>query len=205
MEEDIRCYICYEQETPATPYANNPRPCQCKGSIEIHESCLKNVVRTGHDCSICKKKYTLAYLPQRDGRELITKNLTTNYTIEYTINEYEQIHGSYIVKNGDGQPILYHSYINGVMEGPYIHYYASGKIHCVCRCKNDKIDGEYTEFYEDGSIKEELNYKDGKKHGQCIYWKRDGFTRISKEVEYVDGEPMNDEEDLCEFMGECNA
>ena len=188
MLDTIVCYICYEQETPTNPYALNPRPCPCKGSIEIHKTCLQAVLKSTHNCSICKFKYDLTYLPKKDGRELIIETLPNGGQIEYTLNEANQIHGSYTVKNIEGNTVVYHSYINGIMEGPYVEYYPNGQIHSVCRCNNNKIEGEFTEWYSDGSVKEEAFYINGKKHGECIRWKRNGFTRASKIILYEDGE-----------------
>jgi antitoxin component YwqK of YwqJK toxin-antitoxin module len=193
MEDTIQCYICYEDESKNNPYVAEPSPCICKGSIVIHKSCLENVLKTSRNCSICKTKYNLKYLPQKDGRELIETSESGN-RIEYTINERGEKHGSYIVKNTDGRTILLQSYINGIMEGPYVEYYQNGQIKSVCKCRNNKIEGEFCEWYEDGSILEESNYKDGKKHGECINWVREGGIKVALTVQYDEGELQNEED-----------
>lgn len=116
MEESILCYICYENESKENPYALSP--CMCKGSIVIHKSCLENMIKFSRICSICKSKYNLKYLPQKKGRELIVKTSDYGDSIEYTINELGEKHGSYIIKNSDGRTLAHYFYINGIIERP---------------------------------------------------------------------------------------
>jgi len=94
MASDISgaCYICFDKDTVENPYATNPRPCPCKGSIEIHKQCLEKVVESNRTCSICKTKYNTKYLPNKDGRELIVEPLSNGGRVEYTINENNQRH-----------------------------------------------------------------------------------------------------------------
>ena len=188
MEESILCYICYENESKENPYASEPNPCTCKGSIIIHTKCLENVIKTSRNCSICKSKYNLKYLPQKDGRELIIETSEYGKRIEYTINERGEKYGSYIIKNSNGRTVLLHSYINGIMEGPYVEYYQNGQVKSVCKCRNNRIEGEFCEWDKDGNILEESNYKDGKKHGECVQWVREGWCRVGKTVNYIEGE-----------------
>jgi len=194
MEDTIQCYICYENESKENPYLKEPHPCMCKGSILIHKQCLANVLKISKFCSICKTKYNLKYLPQKDGKEVIIEESSYGNTIEYTINERGEKNGTYIIKNSDGRTIILHSYINGIMEGPYIEYYQNGQIKSVCKCRNNRIEGEFCEWHQDGLILEESNYKNGKKHGECIKWVREGWCRVAKIVQYDEGEPQNEEE-----------
>ncbi len=194
MEDTILCYICFEQESKENPYASEPPPCICKGSIVIHKKCLQTVIKSSRNCSICKTKYKINYLPQKDGRELIIETNSYGEQIEYTVNETGNKHGSYIIKNNEGRVILLHSYINGIMEGPYVEYYPNGQIKSVCKCRNNRIEGEYCEWYEDGSILEESNYKDGKKHGECIRWLRENGCRVANTINFIEGEAEMEEE-----------
>lgn len=188
--EQAQCYICVEAESPDNPYANEPLPCSCKGSITIHESCLKTVIEKSRVCSICKTRYNLKYLPQKNGRELIVEKLPNNYTLEYTVNEKGEKHGTYMLKRPNGRTQTVHSYIDGIMDGPYCEYYPDGQIHIVCSCKNNRLNGHYNEWYPDGTIKEESYYKDGKKHGECIEWISEGFIRVSTTILFEDGEQV---------------
>ena len=187
MEEHIQCYICYENETPNNIYLKEVRPCMCKGSIIIHKECLKEIIKTSRFCSICKTKYNKQYLPQSEGKELFIETSTIGDNIEYTVNEKGEKHGTYKIKNKEGRIILLHSYINGIMEGPYIEYYENGQIKSVCKCRNNRIEGDYCEWYEDGSIMEESIYKNGLKHGECIKWIKEGGIRTAMTSNYVEG------------------
>jgi antitoxin component YwqK of YwqJK toxin-antitoxin module len=188
MEEQILCYICFDKETEQNPYANNPRPCSCKGSIKIHRSCLDIILDNCRICTICKNRYNKEYLPTKDGREVIINRNDRGEIEEYTVNERGEKHGSYTFKDEYGQTLVYHSYIDGLMEGPYIEYYPNGRMKFVCRCKNNMIEGEYCEWYEDGSIKEESIYKNGRKDGESIEWSRKGAIRVASKKYYVEGE-----------------
>jgi antitoxin component YwqK of YwqJK toxin-antitoxin module len=191
MEDQIVCYICYDSETNDNKYVSNPRPCQCKGSIQIHLRCLNQIIKTDRKCSICKCRYNIKYLPQKDGRELIIRQTNSGYIEEYTIDENGQKHGSYTLKNKDGQTLVYHSYIGGIMEGPFLEYFTNGQMKSVCKCRNNRLEGEFTEFYEDGSIREESYYVNGRKHGNCIKWKRSGYIRESITYHYENGELLS--------------
>jgi antitoxin component YwqK of YwqJK toxin-antitoxin module len=187
MEEIIQCYICYENETINNMYLKEVRPCKCKGSIVIHKKCLDTVIKTSRICTICKTRYNLTYLPQKNGRELIIEKSNYGEIIEYTINDKGEKHGTYIIKNLDGRTLILHSYINGIMEGPYVEYYQNGQIKSVCKCRNNRIEGEYCEWYEDGSILEESTYKNGLKHGECIKWVREYDIKIIQTIQYDEG------------------
>lgn len=53
----MECYVCYEPASSSNPFLFST-PCQCKGSIKLHNSCLKKMIETcGDSCSICKSKY----------------------------------------------------------------------------------------------------------------------------------------------------
>jgi antitoxin component YwqK of YwqJK toxin-antitoxin module len=193
MEENPVCYICYEPETENNVYVKEPSPCICKGSNVIHTICFQNILKSSRICTICKTKYNLAYLPKRNGLELITKMEINGNTIEYTINEKGEKHGTYKIKNKEGRTISIHSYINDIMEGPSIEYYENGQIKSVYKCRNNRIEGEYSEWYEDGTIMEESHYTNGLKHGECVKWNKEGAIRIGITIHYIEGE-LQDED-----------
>ena len=188
MDDVILCYVCYDCETPDNQYATNPSPCICRGSIVIHKKCLETTVNNSRHCSICKTKYNIKYLPQKDGKELIVEKDIMGRHVEYTVNEKGEKHGSYIVKNKYGKTAIMQSYINGIMEGPYVEYYPNGQIKSICKCRNNRIEGEFCEWSSNGDIIEESIYVNGIKNGECIIWNFEGYTRVAKVINYVDGE-----------------
>lgn len=193
--QEQACYICYEKESGENSYASSPSPCICKGSIVIHRSCLERVITKSKKCSICKTDYNVAYLPSRNGYELITERTANGDVLEYTVNSLKQRHGTFTRKNREGQTLVMHSYINGKMEGPWVEYYPSGQIKSCCKCKYGWLDGDYTEWYEDGTIKEESFYVNGLKEGECTEWKRRGGVRISYTSQYQNGNLVSSDED----------
>jgi RING-variant domain/MORN repeat variant len=194
MEQPV-CYICFEPSTEENPFVTDPRPCLCKGSIEIHKQCLEQVLKPTRHCSVCKAKYHKQYLPHRDGKELVIEAVDSGVYAEYTINDDGQKHGTYhLIKNGN--LLVTQSYINGKMEGLFVAYFPNGAIQIVCRCKNNKIEGDYTEWYSDGTLKEESFYVNGKKHGESIEWLRSGYTRVSNFKRYEDGECVEGDVEL---------
>jgi antitoxin component YwqK of YwqJK toxin-antitoxin module len=193
MKDAYLCYICYDHEKEDDLFVTEPSPCTCKGSLVIHQKCLDNIIKTSRVCSICKTRYNINYLPQKDGKELVIEITNFGYRVEYTVNEHGEKHGTYTVKNMDGQTILLHSYINGIMDGPFVEYYDNGQIKSICKCKNNKIDGDYCEWYRNGIIKEESIYKNGKKHGECVEWTMKGGVIVGITTLYFQGEPQGEE------------
>lgn len=186
MESKI-CYICFEPETDDTPFAKNPRPCSCKGSIEIHTKCLEKVIKTNaRTCSICKVKYNIKYLPTKHGLELKIE-YRDGYVLEYTLNANGQKHGSCCIRSDDGILLEQQTYTNGIANGIFAKYYPSGKIHTLCRCVNNKIEGEYTRWFEDGGIMEEAFYVDGLKQGECTKWVKKNGVSILATYHYENG------------------
>ena len=188
--QSTQCYICYDDETPSNPYAKEPPPCICKGSIFIHQSCLKKVIQTSKFCTICKTKYNLKYLPQRNGRELMYEFTEYNELVEYTINQSGQKHGQYIIRSQAGEIVEAYNYTNGVFDGPFVEYYNSGKMKKLGTYKNGHLEGEYTEWYESGDLYEEAFYFNGQKHGKCTMYVKEGGVLIGSSQNYINGDPL---------------
>ena len=186
MEENILCYLCYDNETEENPYLKEPPPCECKGSIVIHKGCLEEVLKASRVCSICKTKYKLYYLPNRNGLELVIETAINGDITEYTVDASGDIQGEHIVKKQTGELISKCYYKNGLLDGEYMTWYSSGQIECICHCEKNKITGIYRAWYENGVMMEETLYKDGAKHGLCKRWDKEGNLIISRH--YINGE-----------------
>ena len=195
QQEQKQCYVCYESQTDATPFALSPLPCICTGSIAIHTRCLSQIIKESRFCSICKTKYNLQYLPQRHGLELVIESLEYGKQLEYTVNTNGDKHGLYSIKHHDGQVISKYSYINGILNGPFIEYYWNGHMKFLGQYKNGLQEGDYCEWYEDGTLLEESKYVDGVKHGLCIYYMKDGYITVSNMVNYVNGDAYDIDRD----------
>ncbi len=186
MEESILCYICYDSETAENPYLKEPQPCTCKGSIMIHKNCLDTVLKSSRVCSICKNKYNVKYLPNKNGLELITETAINGDITEYTITEEGDRHGEYIVKKSTGELISQSFYVCGLLDGPYKTWYYNGQLECECTCVNNKIHGPYKSWYENGLLMEEATYNNGVKDGLCKKYNNNG--KLVTKRNYQNGE-----------------
>ena len=55
------CYLCLDGETQYNSFAN--APCNCKGSIHVHQTCLETMCKNNYitECPICKVCYKLSF------------------------------------------------------------------------------------------------------------------------------------------------
>jgi antitoxin component YwqK of YwqJK toxin-antitoxin module len=186
MEEGIVCYICYEPEMKDNSYLKEPPPCECKGSIVIHKECLQDILKTSRVCTICKTKYKVQYLPNRNGLELVTEVAINGDISEYTVDETGDIQGEYIVKKQSGEIISKTNYLNGLLHGEYRTWYDNGQLECHCYCFRNKIEGEYISWYDNGKIMEQTLYQNGVKNGLCKRYDKKGKLVMSRV--YINGE-----------------
>lgn len=186
MEEAVCCYICYEFENKNNNYLKEPSPCKCKGSITIHKDCLNEVLKTSRNCSICKTKYNMMYLPNRNGLELMIEEAINGDITEYTIDELGNKQGEHIIKKQSGQLISKSNYNLGKLHGEYTTWYDNNQVECVCNCVDNHIEGEYKSWYDNGILMEHTFYKDGMKEGISKRWNNEGELRQSRK--YYRGE-----------------
>jgi antitoxin component YwqK of YwqJK toxin-antitoxin module len=186
MEESVVCYICYEPETKNNSYLKEPPPCECKGSIVIHKQCFDEIIKTSRVCSICRTKYKIQYLPNRNGLELITEVAINGDITEYTIDEEGDKQGLYTVKKQSGEIISESNYLNGLLHGKYKSWYLNGQLECECNCFRNKIEGEYKSWYENGQLMEHSFYVEGLKDGMSKQWDINGKMKHNRV--YIKGE-----------------
>ena len=179
------CYVCCE--TSQDPFALDPLPCVCKGGTAIHVSCLSKIIEKSRICSICKTRYHLAYLPTKDGLEMVRKQTGRGEIIEYTVDEAGRKHGMYSVIDSRGQSVVVQGYEHGIRQGLYEEYYSSGTRKSRCHCVNNRIHGRYTEWFENGAFKEVSYYHQGLKHGPSTLWKYHDRKCIRSIHQYVHG------------------
>ena len=91
-----------------------------------------------------------------------------------------------------GQTIIYD---NGAVKSEYkqagdlvavTHYYESGAIKETGFFKNEIPEGKWETFAENGTKTAELNYQDGKRHGEFRVW--DEFASTYTEMNYANGD-----------------
>lgn len=166
MEQD-KCYICLEGEGGGHGKTFIENPCNCKGSIKVHDACFDQLCTLQNTCGACNSRWVHDYA----GRKHV---IFTNI--------YGDRHGAYEQYYGNGKIVAKGTYVDGKLEGVYQTWhkngiqksnvnYQNGNMEGLCQMwyengqllrnlyyKNGKIHGPYTSYYEDGSIKEDSNY-----------------------------------------------
>ena len=69
--------------------------------------------------------------------------------------------GTAIKKADNGQIIAEEHYDNGIANGLWKEWYATGKRKFEGKFTNGKNDGEWTQWYEDGTVQRKLNFENG--------------------------------------------
>lgn len=96
-----------------------------------------------------------------------------------------------------GQDMTKTTYDNGNVRSEYkqangrvavTNFYEDGSIKETGYFKNGVPDGKWETFAQDGSKTAELNYKDGKRHGEFRSW--DPYTNAYIEMQYANGEVL---------------
>jgi E3 ubiquitin-protein ligase DOA10 len=102
MDKDKEfCYICFEEKSIENPFSESV--CVCKGTINIHSTCLQELLEHNiKKCTICKTDYKTPKL-YRDSLELIM----------YYDNYYERKYMYTITKNGRKKGLYQEWHKNG--------------------------------------------------------------------------------------------
>jgi antitoxin component YwqK of YwqJK toxin-antitoxin module len=87
---------------------------------------------------------------------------------------------------GDGKPLMEESrYKKDLLEGRYVTHHASGKEALIGQYKTGKRIGKWTWYTEEGLVDSEVNYVDGKKEGEQVFYNE--FEAILKKEIYKEG------------------
>jgi hypothetical protein len=54
--EEEKCYICYEEQTEENSFVDL-NPCNCRGTIKIHNTCFDTLTKEYDTCGICRTKF----------------------------------------------------------------------------------------------------------------------------------------------------
>lgn len=206
--ECISCYICYDEESLQAPFCKPP-PCHCKGSIQIHLSCLYKIQQSATVCSICKAPYKgsapglVRYTPvdtqntqwaeYTDGAGLHYKYQVLTLTDQ--LGPLYRAHGPMNVYYPSGCLHSTTPYIYGEVVG-VASYYADNEHSTLLQTRPyvaSKRHGTSYMYYEivasqgqgQGSLYKILNYVGGKLHGESIVYNRNGI--VIQEYNYANG------------------
>ena len=188
-EEPPLCYICYDTETTENPYASNPRPCACKGSIVIHLSCLEACVKRSKTCGTCKRPFHALYhdIPKYRASLLGLKQkteFTSSTKSVYTIDKHGKKHGTYTQYNEEGIKIKDAYYKADKLHGHLRTYYETGELMSHASYHEGSLHGINRRYSPDGKVTYEGSYNDNKLHGRHIYYNEGHPTQ---ELNYEQG------------------
>ena len=101
-------------------------------------------------------------------------------------NDYVPFDGTvFDVSNESRNKILQFKMLDGLKNGPYEEWYASGEPKTIGGYFNDDSTDSWIKWYENGQKQYEKKYKDGKKNGLWTKWYENGQKQYEKK--YKDG------------------
>jgi antitoxin component YwqK of YwqJK toxin-antitoxin module len=219
MSFDDHCYICYEEETTELPFARDPLPCACRGSIHIHTECLQTVIspndltKSQIRCRTCRVKYHDAYVQTDDGYHLDEDD---EYRIKFKTNSEGKYHGTLYRYDKAIHEMTSITYVDGQRHGPKVStwvstgtqrlrcmyafdkkegdldaWYPSGQRQVHCTFREDELDGEYSAWHENGALHVYYNSIRGETNGLYQMW--DANRNLIVKSYFVGGKKYGDE------------
>ncbi len=176
----MSCYICSEEAGPFM----DPIPCDCKGSIHIHENCYKELLFRHTQCTICHKDFPKEYRNGLAIKRGFAEGTTNRY--ESTVNDDGEFHGTYTEFSDNGKIKEEIEYCHGVMHGQRKRYYNTGELYDIITYEMGIMHGPYKSCWQNGNKMEETEYSNGKMNGLKIMYHSNG--NISEEGIYINGE-----------------
>ena len=201
-EEPPLCYYCFEAIDASHPNVS-PQPCNCKGSITLHDTCYKTYIYKQGRCGICKQKFhklaPTLYVQQRNVHYKTVDTTLQKYEDDFlrytwtnhgngTYTEYHNNNTIYKIiesyKHGTFLGI-YHGFVKNSIHGHFQKFYDNGQCKVDCYYDHNILHGPYKEYDREGHLLEDLLYEEGQLHGLCIWIK--GPYRIKQTRLYEKG------------------
>jgi antitoxin component YwqK of YwqJK toxin-antitoxin module len=93
-----------------------------------------------------------------------------------------------INRPGSDFPKTQASYVNGILNGPYIEFDQENKILLLAYYRNNLLEGKWFR-YQFGRLAFSAEYRGGKLHGPYREYRGEGeVSKLAKEITYVDGQ-----------------
>ncbi len=202
MADETLCYICYDTESPGNPYALQPRPCACKGSIVIHLSCLEICVKRSTSCGTCKRPFHKVYhdIPKYRASLLGLKQITEFYNsmkTVYTVDKHDRKHGTYTQYNEEGIKVKDAYYKEDKLHGHLRTYYETGQLMSHETYHEGILHGITRRYAPDRTVTYEGSYSNNKLHGRHIYYSNGSPTQ---EINYEEGTLLTKKEYLIQSL-----
>lgn len=145
-----QCYLCYDVETPQNPYAKEP--CNCKGSIVLHQTCLQTIKTT--TCTICNT-------PWRTSTNIIYAYYNNGQPIYRQTVLRSKKHGPYEAWYADGSRKIQCMYEDDQIHGSYMHWYKDATLAHKYNYVHGKKHGIQESWYPNGQYSSIELYTNG--------------------------------------------
>ncbi|SHG14427.1 toxin-antitoxin system YwqK family antitoxin [Flavobacterium defluvii] len=88
--------------------------------------------------------------------------------------------GKFVINNVDGKADYECNYINNMLDGDRIEYYANGKIYKKEHFVNNEYDGQQQYFKEDGQLWADISLKNDELHGNTLIYNAGKLVQTNK-------------------------
>lgn len=163
------CYICHEEESAERPFLPQGQECDCRGSNVIHDACFDDVLRLGHQsCSLCRQRWR--FLPAEQQRTYVLHG----HTYVETWHERDgRRHGQFIC-TVDGVRHMEGSYRHGILDSWLRVYEIGTGLLKRAVFYEDGLKNYVGMHYREGRLVYQARYYKGVRHGNTLYYARDG-------------------------------
>jgi hypothetical protein len=129
-EEQDTCYLCYEEQLEENKFLD-PNPCNCRGTIKIHNTCFNTLTTIYDSCCICMTKF-----PQNGYKKYYYPSGTLEVE-GLLVNGLKT--GLWKIWYRNGQLMWEENYINGKMNGLYQSWHENGQLMVTVNYINGKM------------------------------------------------------------------
>lgn len=182
----MECMLCYEEAGSAG--FMDPHPCNCRGTMQIHEACFQRLREQYSKCPACMAEFPQPPLVYENGLAKV-KKVDNVFRVEYTVNEAGQKHGTETTYMYDAK-IEELEWVNGDQHGIKRTWYESGQLESEETWEHDLPHGYHYEWYENGRIQHKAHWVHGDKQNLEYYWYENG--RIEAVISWHRGEQNGD-------------
>ncbi len=82
------------------------------------------------------------------------------------------------------------TWVNGLLEGPYVKYYNNGQLKWKINHKNGELDGPYEWYFENGQLETKGTYRNGERNGTFERYYENG--QLNRKGRFENGRFISD-------------
>lgn len=161
------CYICLDVASETNLFME-PNPCNCRGTIKIHQTCYDEMQVYSQSCGICTSLRNGTFRTYWPNGRLRTEN---NYVDEL-------FHGPQKYYLETGELLKEEQYEQDALRS-LKSYYRNGNLEVELTCDwAEEVHGFYKKYYENGYLKSRVMYEYGKREGLFKSYNEDGYLKF---------------------------